>query len=168
MSHDVISKYCSCDQNQQKAGEASAHPHDPSVSGKLTLKIPWKNLYNDAVVASLEGLYLLIVPGASKWRLNTSTLLANHRSDASASSLQLIGCLQVNRAVLSHSWSLFCDGVCVCFIAGSQLKTCPFNGKLLTSEWFWFWYWCLSGLVQCSLIRTMKHDHVTSIDPDMH
>ncbi|XP_072235878.1 intermembrane lipid transfer protein VPS13C isoform X2 [Leuresthes tenuis] len=33
--------------------------------GKLTLKIPWKNLYNDAVVASLEGLYLLIVPGAT-------------------------------------------------------------------------------------------------------
>ncbi|KAM4592302.1 intermembrane lipid transfer protein VPS13C isoform 6-T6 [Odontesthes bonariensis] len=33
--------------------------------GKLTLKIPWKNLYNDAVVATLEGLYLLIVPGAT-------------------------------------------------------------------------------------------------------
>uniref|UniRef100_A0A8K9XSJ0 Vacuolar protein sorting 13 homolog C n=1 Tax=Oncorhynchus mykiss TaxID=8022 RepID=A0A8K9XSJ0_ONCMY len=34
--------------------------------GKLTLKIPWKNLYNDAVVATLDGLYLLVVPGASK------------------------------------------------------------------------------------------------------
>ncbi|XP_054626113.1 intermembrane lipid transfer protein VPS13C isoform X2 [Dunckerocampus dactyliophorus] len=33
--------------------------------GKLTLKIPWKNLYNDAVVATLDGLYLLIVPGAT-------------------------------------------------------------------------------------------------------
>ncbi|XP_032088640.1 vacuolar protein sorting-associated protein 13C [Thamnophis elegans] len=32
---------------------------------KLTLKIPWKNLYGEAVVASLEGLYLLVVPGAS-------------------------------------------------------------------------------------------------------
>ncbi|KAM6426345.1 intermembrane lipid transfer protein VPS13C [Liasis olivaceus] len=32
---------------------------------KLTLKIPWKNLYSEAVVASLEGLYLLVVPGAS-------------------------------------------------------------------------------------------------------
>ncbi|XP_037550881.1 vacuolar protein sorting-associated protein 13C [Nematolebias whitei] len=32
--------------------------------GKLTLKIPWKNLYNDAVVATLDGLYLLVVPGA--------------------------------------------------------------------------------------------------------
>uniref|UniRef100_A0A8C5P9K6 Vacuolar protein sorting 13 homolog C n=1 Tax=Leptobrachium leishanense TaxID=445787 RepID=A0A8C5P9K6_9ANUR len=32
---------------------------------KLTLKIPWKNLYGDAVVATLEGLYLLAVPGAS-------------------------------------------------------------------------------------------------------
>ncbi|KAM6942753.1 intermembrane lipid transfer protein VPS13C [Xenentodon cancila] len=33
--------------------------------GKLTLKIPWKNLYNDAVVATLEGLFLLVVPGAT-------------------------------------------------------------------------------------------------------
>ncbi|KFP20127.1 Vacuolar protein sorting-associated protein 13C, partial [Egretta garzetta] len=32
---------------------------------KLTLKIPWKNLYGEAVVATLEGLYLLIVPGTS-------------------------------------------------------------------------------------------------------
>ncbi|XP_063782573.1 intermembrane lipid transfer protein VPS13C isoform X2 [Pseudophryne corroboree] len=31
----------------------------------LTLKIPWKNLYGEAVVATLEGLYLLVVPGAS-------------------------------------------------------------------------------------------------------
>uniref|UniRef100_A0A3B4ZDZ9 Chorein N-terminal domain-containing protein n=1 Tax=Stegastes partitus TaxID=144197 RepID=A0A3B4ZDZ9_9TELE len=35
------------------------------VPGKLTLKIPWKNLYSDAVVATLEGLYLLVVPGAT-------------------------------------------------------------------------------------------------------
>ncbi|XP_054866363.1 intermembrane lipid transfer protein VPS13C isoform X4 [Amphiprion ocellaris] len=33
--------------------------------GKLTLKIPWKNLYSEAVVATLEGLYLLVVPGAT-------------------------------------------------------------------------------------------------------
>ncbi|XP_029431385.1 vacuolar protein sorting-associated protein 13C isoform X2 [Rhinatrema bivittatum] len=32
---------------------------------KLTLKIPWKNLYGEAVVAALEGLYILVVPGAS-------------------------------------------------------------------------------------------------------
>uniref|UniRef100_A0A8C5FMB7 Vacuolar protein sorting 13 homolog C n=1 Tax=Gadus morhua TaxID=8049 RepID=A0A8C5FMB7_GADMO len=32
---------------------------------KLTLKIPWKNLYNDAVVATLDGLYLLVVPGTT-------------------------------------------------------------------------------------------------------
>ncbi|TNN60558.1 Vacuolar protein sorting-associated protein 13C [Liparis tanakae] len=32
---------------------------------KLTLKIPWKNLYSDAVVATLDGLYLLVVPGAT-------------------------------------------------------------------------------------------------------
>uniref|UniRef100_A0A3Q3D817 Vacuolar protein sorting 13 homolog C n=1 Tax=Hippocampus comes TaxID=109280 RepID=A0A3Q3D817_HIPCM len=35
--------------------------------GTLTLKIPWKNLYNDAVVATLDGLYLLVVPGAIKY-----------------------------------------------------------------------------------------------------
>uniref|UniRef100_H3C3S0 Chorein N-terminal domain-containing protein n=1 Tax=Tetraodon nigroviridis TaxID=99883 RepID=H3C3S0_TETNG len=34
--------------------------------GKLTLKIPWKNLYNEAVVATLDGLYLLVVPGAAR------------------------------------------------------------------------------------------------------
>ncbi|KAM9860925.1 intermembrane lipid transfer protein VPS13C [Aulostomus maculatus] len=39
--------------------------------GKLTLKIPWKNLYNDAVVATLEGLYLLVVPGAIGSQLKT-------------------------------------------------------------------------------------------------
>ncbi|KAG8440222.1 hypothetical protein GDO86_006127 [Hymenochirus boettgeri] len=32
---------------------------------KLTLKIPWKNLYGEAVVATLDGLFLLVVPGAS-------------------------------------------------------------------------------------------------------
>ncbi|XP_071370320.1 intermembrane lipid transfer protein VPS13C-like isoform X1 [Centroberyx affinis] len=37
--------------------------------GKLTLKIPWKNLYNDAVVATLDGLYLLVVPGATESQL---------------------------------------------------------------------------------------------------
>lgn len=35
--------------------------------GKLTLKIPWKNLYSEAVVATLDGLYLLVVPEASKF-----------------------------------------------------------------------------------------------------
>uniref|UniRef100_UPI00358F5520 intermembrane lipid transfer protein VPS13A-like n=1 Tax=Myxine glutinosa TaxID=7769 RepID=UPI00358F5520 len=33
--------------------------------GRLTLKIPWKNLYNDSVMASLEDLHLLIVPTTS-------------------------------------------------------------------------------------------------------
>ncbi|XP_072321339.1 intermembrane lipid transfer protein VPS13C isoform X2 [Eucyclogobius newberryi] len=33
--------------------------------GKLTLKIPWKNLYSEAVVATLEELYLLVVPGST-------------------------------------------------------------------------------------------------------
>ncbi|XP_062604821.1 intermembrane lipid transfer protein Vps13-like, partial [Saccostrea cucullata] len=30
--------------------------------GKLTLKIPWKNLYTEAVVATIDGLYALAVP----------------------------------------------------------------------------------------------------------
>uniref|UniRef100_A0A673N380 Vacuolar protein sorting-associated protein 13C-like n=1 Tax=Sinocyclocheilus rhinocerous TaxID=307959 RepID=A0A673N380_9TELE len=40
--------------------------------GKLTLKIPWKNLYNEAVVATLDGLYLLVVPGATESKLFSS------------------------------------------------------------------------------------------------
>ncbi|XP_041037246.1 vacuolar protein sorting-associated protein 13C isoform X4 [Carcharodon carcharias] len=32
---------------------------------KLTLKIPWKNLYSEAVLATLDGLNLLVVPEAS-------------------------------------------------------------------------------------------------------
>uniref|UniRef100_A0AAQ4Q6C5 Vacuolar protein sorting 13 homolog C n=2 Tax=Gasterosteus aculeatus aculeatus TaxID=481459 RepID=A0AAQ4Q6C5_GASAC len=39
--------------------------------GKLTLKIPWKNLYSDAVVATLDGLYLLVVPGATGSQVKT-------------------------------------------------------------------------------------------------
>ena len=34
--------------------------------GRLELKIPWKNLYNQSVEATLDGVYLLIVPTASK------------------------------------------------------------------------------------------------------
>jgi vacuolar protein sorting-associated protein 13A/C len=30
--------------------------------GKLVLKIPWKNLYSAPVEASVEGLFLLVVP----------------------------------------------------------------------------------------------------------
>ncbi|XP_077569200.1 intermembrane lipid transfer protein VPS13C isoform X2 [Stigmatopora nigra] len=33
--------------------------------GSLTLKIPWKNLYKEAVVATLDGLYLLLTPAAA-------------------------------------------------------------------------------------------------------
>ncbi|XP_071787909.1 intermembrane lipid transfer protein VPS13A-like isoform X9 [Asterias amurensis] len=32
--------------------------------GKLTLKIPWKNLYSAPVEATIEGLYVLVVPNA--------------------------------------------------------------------------------------------------------
>lgn len=34
--------------------------------GQLQLKIPWKNLYNQSVEAKLDGVYLLVVPTASK------------------------------------------------------------------------------------------------------
>uniref|UniRef100_A0A672HME5 Vacuolar protein sorting 13 homolog A n=1 Tax=Salarias fasciatus TaxID=181472 RepID=A0A672HME5_SALFA len=34
--------------------------------GRLELKIPWKNLYNQSVEATLDGVFLLIVPTASK------------------------------------------------------------------------------------------------------
>ncbi|XP_072517256.1 intermembrane lipid transfer protein VPS13C isoform X4 [Salminus brasiliensis] len=40
--------------------------------GKLTLKIPWKNLYTEAVVATLDGLYLLVVPGATDYKVFTT------------------------------------------------------------------------------------------------
>ncbi|XP_071825694.1 intermembrane lipid transfer protein VPS13A-like isoform X3 [Apostichopus japonicus] len=53
--------------------------------GKLTLKIPWKNLYSAPVEATLEGLHLLVVPNAdikydaeseakSKWESKQKTL----------------------------------------------------------------------------------------------
>ena len=28
----------------------------------LVLKIPWKNLYNEPVIATIDGLYLIVVP----------------------------------------------------------------------------------------------------------
>lgn len=34
----------------------------PIFAGKLTLKIPWKNLYSAPVEAAVENLYLLVVP----------------------------------------------------------------------------------------------------------
>uniref|UniRef100_A0A4W3HUG4 Vacuolar protein sorting 13 homolog C n=1 Tax=Callorhinchus milii TaxID=7868 RepID=A0A4W3HUG4_CALMI len=36
-----------------------------NVPYTLTLKIPWKNLYSEAVVATLDGLYVLVVPEGS-------------------------------------------------------------------------------------------------------
>lgn len=37
-----------------------------SLAGRLELKIPWKNLYTQSVEATLDEVYLLIVPTASK------------------------------------------------------------------------------------------------------
>ena len=36
------------------------------LSGKLVLKIPWKNLYTEPVVAEVDGLYLLVRPNTGK------------------------------------------------------------------------------------------------------
>ena len=33
-----------------------------SFTGKLVLKIPWKSLYSEPVIANIEGLYLLVRP----------------------------------------------------------------------------------------------------------
>ena len=35
-------------------------------SGKLVLKIPWKNLYSEPVVAQVDGLYLLVRPNTGE------------------------------------------------------------------------------------------------------
>ena len=34
------------------------------------LKIPWKNLYSEAVIANIEGLYLLVRPNTGLFMLN--------------------------------------------------------------------------------------------------
>lgn len=36
------------------------------VTGKLTLKIPWKNLYTEPVIATIDGLYALAVPNVGE------------------------------------------------------------------------------------------------------
>ena len=41
------------------------------IAGKLVLKIPWKNLYTEAVVAEIDGIYALAVPNAGKFKLVT-------------------------------------------------------------------------------------------------
>lgn len=45
------------------------------LAGRLELKIPWKNLYTQSVEATLDGVYLLIVPLASKSTKNEQSLL---------------------------------------------------------------------------------------------
>lgn len=46
------------------------------LSGRLELKIPWKNLYTQSVEATLDGVYLLIVPTASE-NLTVSPICMN-------------------------------------------------------------------------------------------
>jgi len=41
-------------------------------SGKLTLKIPWKNLYTEPTSALLDGLYVVVVPNTSIHNLSHS------------------------------------------------------------------------------------------------
>uniref|UniRef100_H3AXY1 Vacuolar protein sorting 13 homolog A n=1 Tax=Latimeria chalumnae TaxID=7897 RepID=H3AXY1_LATCH len=42
---------------------------------KLDLKIPWKNIYSQPVEATLDGVYLLIVPVASKIKINLKVFI---------------------------------------------------------------------------------------------
>jgi vacuolar protein sorting-associated protein 13A/C len=35
-------------------------------AGKLVLKIPWKNLYTEAVIAEIDGIYALAVPNVGR------------------------------------------------------------------------------------------------------
>ena len=48
-------------------------------TGKLVLKIPWKNLYSEPVVAQVDGLYLLVRPSAGEncfhWRNAVDTFV---------------------------------------------------------------------------------------------
>jgi len=37
--------------------------------GKLSLKIPWKNLYTEPTVAQLDGLFVIVVPNTSMIRV---------------------------------------------------------------------------------------------------
>jgi len=39
------------------------------LKGKLTLKIPWKNLYTEPTIAILDGLYVIAVPNSSMFIL---------------------------------------------------------------------------------------------------
>jgi hypothetical protein len=36
------------------------------LAANLTLKIPWKNLYTEPVIASIDGLYALALPNVGK------------------------------------------------------------------------------------------------------
>lgn len=38
-----------------------------ALTGQLTLKIPWKNLYTEPTVAILDGLYVVAVPSAGRY-----------------------------------------------------------------------------------------------------
>uniref|UniRef100_H2ZR31 Uncharacterized protein n=1 Tax=Ciona savignyi TaxID=51511 RepID=H2ZR31_CIOSA len=66
--------------------------------GKLTLKIPWKNLYKDSVEATVDGLYLLVVPDTSdtydaakqaKWEQDAKQAMLKAIEDKEIQSLQV-------------------------------------------------------------------------------
>ena len=75
-------------------------------SGKLTLKIPWKNLYTEAVVASIDGLYALAVPNVGKrsnWVVNDALWdqLPQHRCILKYCRYD-IKCQSINQSI--NSW----------------------------------------------------------------
>jgi hypothetical protein len=49
---------------------------------KLVLQVPWKNLYNQPTKATIDGLYLLVVPetGLFNFGRKKRKLFFNHRS----------------------------------------------------------------------------------------
>jgi len=46
-------------------------------TGKLTLKVPWKNLYTEPTVAQLDGLFVIVVPNTSTFTQSFSLLTAS-------------------------------------------------------------------------------------------
>ena len=81
--------------------------------GKLVLKIPWKNLYSEAVIANIEGLYLLVRPNTglfinveSNWNAQVPT---SQNYFYSASNNWNMGFWNSNVPILT---SLFSTGSC--------------------------------------------------------
>lgn len=58
-------------------------------AGKLVLKIPWKNLYSEPVVAEIDGLYLLVRPNTGKSVMHARDALMVSAREPGSSHLDL-------------------------------------------------------------------------------